>query len=121
MHFEDLIDKVESSAEWRAAKAKQYPDDNRNVHSAQALGKLAEKLNALPDNDKNVSAYEAVMDRLIESDAKQISNGELVEHENEYIGRYGFDYRQNDADPAGFLSGLTEEYQAWVEQALENA
>jgi hypothetical protein len=30
MHLEQLIEKVESSADWRADKAEQYPDDARN-------------------------------------------------------------------------------------------
>jgi hypothetical protein len=120
MHLEDLIFKVEGSAEWRANKAKQYPDDIRNINSAQSLERLAEKLRALPDNDENVVAYEAAMDRLVDSDANQTSNGELVEHENAYIGRFGFDrYKQGEIDPAGFLSGLTETYQEWLNEAQE--
>jgi hypothetical protein len=114
MHLEHLISQVESSADWRAGKAEQYPDDNRNVRSSQALEKLAKKLKALPDNDKNVAAYEAVMDCLMDGD-DMVS---VVEHESHFIGRYGFDYPQ-DGDPAGFLSALTEQHQEWVDEAKE--
>jgi hypothetical protein len=114
MHLEHLIDKVESSAEWRAGKAEQYPGDNRNVRSSQALVKLAAKLKALPTNDKNVAAYEAVMDRLTDDD----DLFRVSEYETNHIGRYGFDYRQ-DGDPAGFLSELTEQCQEWVDETEE--
>jgi hypothetical protein len=117
MYLEHLIIAVESSAEWRAQKAEQYPDDNRNIRSSQALAKLAEKLKALPDDDENVAAYETVLSRLTDSndDPSRVS-----EHESHYIGRYGFDYPQ-DGNPAGFLSALTEQYQEWADEAEERA
>ena len=114
MHLEHLISQVESSADWRAGKAEQYPDDNRNVRSSQALAKLAKKLKAIRGNDKNVAAYEAVLDWLMD----RIDMVRVVEHESHFIGRYGFDYPQ-DGDPAGFLSALTEQYQEWVDEAKE--
>jgi hypothetical protein len=45
--LEQLVLAIESSAEWRASKAAQYPDDKRNVSSSQSLSKLAKNLNAL--------------------------------------------------------------------------
>lgn len=118
MHLEQLIAHVESSADWRAEKAEQYPDDARNMRSSQALTKLAEKLKALPANDENVAAYEAVMDRLVESDGDEMFG--VIEYESQYIGRYGFDYPQ-DGDPADFLEALTEACQESVDKAEEQA
>lgn len=114
-YLQDLIERIESSADWRAQKAEQYPDDNRNLRSSQALTKLAERLSALPGNDENVVAYEAVMGRLVDAEDDL---HKVVEHENHYIGRYGFEYPQN-GDPAGFLAGLTEQYQEWIDEAEE--
>ena len=81
MHLEQLIERVESSADWRAGKADQYPDDNRNVRSSQALIKLAKRLRALPRGDKNRAAYEAVMNRLMESDNDSVGI-DAFEHES---------------------------------------
>jgi hypothetical protein len=119
MYLEQIIDRVESSAEWRAEKAEQYPDDARNMRSSQALTKLAEKLKALAANDENVAAYEAVMGRLVESDSGDEMFG-VIEYESQYIGRYGFDYPQ-DGDPADFLEALTEHCQESVDEAEEQA
>jgi hypothetical protein len=121
MHINDLIERVVASADWRAQKAEQYPDDRRNTQSSKALTKLAENLRALPADDEHVMAYEAVMDRLEELDD---GNADLLvrvsEHQTGYIGRYGFDYPQ-DGDPAVFLSVSTEQYQEWVNEAEEEA
>jgi hypothetical protein len=117
MYLEQLITNVESSAEWRAQKADQYPDDNRNLRSSQALAKLAENLKSLSRNDGNAVAYEAVVARLSE-DGDGVHR--VVEHETRYVGRYGFNYPQN-GDPADFLAGLTEQYQEWVTEAEESA
>lgn len=114
-YLEMLIDNVESSADWRAEKAKQYPDDTRNMRCSEALAKLAERLKALPGKDENVVAYEAVMNRLGDLDDAMFN---ATEHESSYIGRYGFDYPQ-DGDAASFLSDLTEQYQEYVNEAEE--
>jgi len=112
--LENLIDGVESSARWRSEKAAQYPGDTRNEHSAHALTKLAERLKALPENDENALAYEAIVERLVELEIVY----RVSEEESAYIGRYGFDYRQ-DGDPAEFLAGITEKYQEWVTDVEE--
>jgi flagellar biosynthesis/type III secretory pathway protein FliH len=116
MYLESLIQSVETSAEWRAGKAAQYPDDKRNRSSSKALFLLAKNLAELPADDKHVQAYEAIHERLLELDL--ISR--VSEHESQYIGRYGFDYPQ-DGDPEDFLASLTEEYQEWVDEAEEEA
>jgi hypothetical protein len=116
MHLESLIEHVESSAHWRAQKAEQYPNDKRNERSSRALTELAENLRALPADDKYGGAYEAVMDRLVELKDELL---QVIEHESQYIGRYGFDYPQ-DGDPVDFLSDLTETYQEWVSEAEEH-
>jgi hypothetical protein len=117
MYLEQLIEKVESSADWRAGKAEQYPDDTRNMRSSRALEKLAKRLKALPDDDEDGTAYEAVVRRLVESGYDRLMLG-LSEHESQYVGRYGFDYPQ-DGDPASFLSALTEHCQELVDEAKE--
>jgi hypothetical protein len=114
----DLIARVEASAEWRAQKAKQYANDRRNAQSSQALAKLGQNLKALPADDENIIAYEAVMDRLEKLDEGRNFAYRVSVHQTEYISRYGFTYPA-DGDPADFLSALTEEYQEWVDEAEE--
>ena len=117
MYFKQLITNVQSSAEWRAQKAEQYPEDKRNLRSSEALTKLADNLRALSGNDENVVAYEAAVARLSKDDD---GVRRVVEHESAFIGRYGFGYPQ-DGDPADFLAVLTEQYQEWVTEAEESA
>jgi len=119
MHLEQLIEKVESSADWRAGKAEQYPDDNRNLRSSQALTKLAARLKALPKNDPRGLAYEEAVERLVEIDCDSEMLG-VIENESQFIGRYGFDYPQ-DGDPASFLEALTEDCQEAIKEAEEKA
>jgi DNA repair exonuclease SbcCD ATPase subunit len=108
-HLKRLAERVDSSASWRAEKAKQYPDDKRNERSSAALGKLAARLMQLSSDDEHASAYEEAMDRAVELDEKSGSLlYRITELETPYVGRYGFDYPQ-DGDPAPFLEGLTEE------------
>jgi hypothetical protein len=119
MYLEQLIEKIESSADWRAEKANQYPDDTRNQRSSRALRTLGERLKALSDDDENVVAYVTIASRLAESgDADEMLSS--IEHESHYIGRYGFDYPQ-DGDPASFLLALTEHSQESVDNAEERA
>jgi hypothetical protein len=117
MHLEQLILNIESSADWRAQKAEQYPDDSRNVRSSKALAKLAKNLEALPNDDTNVVAYEAVLNRMVSND---YDLSRVSEHESQFVGRYGFDYPQ-DGKPGEFLTALTEQYQEWADEADEEA
>lgn len=114
MQLETLIMQVESSAEWRADKAKQYPDDTRNVRCSEALSELAKNLSGLPAGNPHAMAYEAAVERLVDLDADACSR--MSEHENRYTGRYGFDYPA-DGDPEEFLSDLTGQYQEWIAEA----
>jgi hypothetical protein len=114
MSLEELAERVESSADWRAGKAKQYPNDKRNVHSSEALNKLAEGLRDIPYDDEGVDAYEAALDRALELDDKADVLSRISEFETQYLGRYGFDYPQ-DGNPSLFLEGLTKEIISLVE------
>jgi len=50
----------ESQAAWRAAKAKDYPDDYRNKNSETALLELAGLVRSLPDEDPRIVAAAAL-------------------------------------------------------------
>lgn len=109
-----LIEHVESSADWRAEKAAQYPDDRRNRRSSDSLTKLAQKLRELSVDNEHAKTYESLVERLFEVD----QGYQISEHESHYIGRYGFDYPV-DGDAEEFLSCLNEQYREWVDEADE--
>src|SRR5437588_5939298 len=115
--FDMLVQQVESSADWRANKADQYPDDTRNVRSSKALYKLAENLKELPAGDEHAAAYNDLMGRAIEKGLDDALN-EITGESSSFIGRYGFNYPQ-DGNPAGFLDALTEICRGIVEEAEE--
>ncbi|MBA3366038.1 MAG: hypothetical protein H0U03_09690 [Actinobacteria bacterium] len=57
---EMLAEYVSGQAGWRADKADQYPEDDRNQRSADALWALAEHVERLPDDDPNLQALAAL-------------------------------------------------------------
>jgi hypothetical protein len=115
-YVSQLVERVEDTAEWRAEKAQQYPDDKRNEHSSDALRALAERLGALPRDGRSARAYNETMERALEFDLG-IS---ISETEREYIGRYGFDYPQ-DGDPEAFIEMLMEAIRDELSDAEEAA
>ena len=110
MDLESLIREVESSVQWRADKATEYPNDKRNRTSAESLSKLAKNLRRLSTDNVCVRAYEAAIDRLVALEA------DWGEYTSRQIGRYGFDYPL-DGDPKPFLEHLTEHYQGQIAEA----
>jgi len=94
-----LADYVRSQAQWRADKAAQYPDDERNHRSAQSLGALAEAVDAIRENDG-----EPV--RLIEQLIREQRWGTPGKGVEQAVSRYGFDGEA--AEPEMFLADLLE-------------
>jgi hypothetical protein len=110
-HLDELLSRVEESADWRDQKAAEYPNDKRNSRSSEALKTLAQNLGSLPP--ETAATYENLMDRAVEHPNALYRISEV---EQRYISRYGFDYPQ-DGNPAPFLEGLTEEVAEIVEDA----
>lgn len=106
-----LVRAVKSSAKWRARRAEQYPDDQRNISSSRSLVALAERLEALPANNPHLAAYIDIMERAVTvAVAKRSVLHDISDIERRCIGRYGFDYSQGDnGNPALFLFLLTRE------------
>jgi hypothetical protein len=115
---EQLVLAVEGSSWWRAEKAEQYPDDERNVSSSESLAKLAERLQALPRDDVHLVAYAEAIDRAVELSKECDLLSNISRTESQYIGRYGFDYPE-DGDPSEFLESLTQEIESLIEDVEE--
>ncbi len=104
-HKEQLLIEVESTADWRARKAEEYPDDPRNDRSAKALAKLARRLSRIKSDHPTIRALAEFWERE-DTQAEQIK-ADLTDEQSRYIGRYGFDYPE-DGDPVGFLQDLQD-------------
>jgi hypothetical protein len=50
---EAIAKHLEKQSEWRAQKAEEHPEDDRNRIVADALAKAAEQVRLLPDNEWN--------------------------------------------------------------------
>jgi hypothetical protein len=113
-----LVLAIEKSASWRARRAEQHPDDQRNISSARSLAALAERLKALPVNNPHLTAYIGIMERAVAvAIARRSVLHEISNIESRCIGRYGFDYPQDDhGSPAPFLFVLTREMTDLVEE-----
>ena len=116
-----LVLAVKKSAKWRARRAEQHPDDQRNISSSRSLVALAERLEALPANNPHLAAYIDIMERAVAvAVAKHSVLHDISDIESRCIGRYGFDYPQDDnGNPAPFLFVLTREMTDLVEEEEE--
>ena len=81
---EQLVHSLEDSAEWRARKAEEYPNDERNGRSAAALDGAARDVAAIPDDDPRLRR----LVRLYE--AGDAAVGDFLEEERYIIARHGF-------------------------------
>jgi antiviral defense system Shedu protein SduA len=75
-----LAEDFESTADWRETKATEYPEDDRNLRSAEGLRSLATYVRALPNDDPRLLAIEAVLS----SDNFDITTPNMM------LSRYGF-------------------------------
>jgi hypothetical protein len=112
-HIDALLTSVDGSAEWRADKAIQYPDDKRNIRSSESLAKLSKRLHDLPYQDPKLRTYSELIARGLDAGVDFARYGEF---QNTYIGRYGFDYPA-DGDPDSFMDGLVEHLTELVEES----
>jgi hypothetical protein len=81
---EQLTSSLESSAAWRATKATEYPEDERNAQSAAVLARAAREVAGLPDDDPRLlrlASIFAASDDLVP----------YVEEKSSLISRHGFD------------------------------
>ncbi len=101
---ERLLLQIQSAAHWRAEKAEEYPEDERNAQSATSLYALAERINALPSDHSDIR-------RLwnIEKESDDDQSLLLTKLLSEILSRYGFDDTSEMGDPEQFLSSFVSE------------
>jgi len=102
-----LINSIEGTADWRARKANEYPDDAiRNLDAEKSLIALAEYIRNLPGDHPLFST----MTKAWENDNVPES---AQEDENEYTRMYGF---QMEASPERFVELLLASYTSAVSE-----
>lgn len=93
-----LSDYFRSQADWRRQKAEQYPEDQRNVQSAEALESLASYV----ETDEPSSQVIAALDEHLFEGVTL--GGEETQRE---VSRYGYGYRVTAGHHVEFLDELT--------------
>ena len=95
-----LADQIERTAEWRAQKTDENPDDPRNTESAEALATLAKRLRDLPPLHQGIISLRRMEKRIEPFAFSRITS--------ENLSRYGFGTGE-DGDPERFLDGLIDD------------
>lgn len=94
-----LADYVRSQAQWRADKAAQYPDDERNLRSAEGLRALADAVDGMrPAHPELIRSIEELI-----REQRWGTPGKGVE---QAVSRYGFD--GEPLEPEAFLQALLD-------------
>lgn len=91
-----LVDFVCDRALWRAARAREWPEDPRNHRSAEALDRLAVWVKALPDSDERLQ-------RLASYYSDEYVFLPAGEAAAQFTSRYGYTF---PSDPDRFLGVL---------------
>ena len=117
---------AEGAAYFRSQKAIEYPDDDRNEMSAQALTKLQESLEELSSQHPLVrECYELEIEQPNRFHDKGHEDfwhdfqGRCREERDQLFGRYGFGGREN-YDAVEFLEGLRDVLKVCFDDALKS-
>jgi hypothetical protein len=101
---------MESTADWRRGKAKEFPDDSRNLEAAEGLERLAEEINKLGNSEtaRRIDAAEAAED----------ANYSLGEWLNEELRAIGF--RTSYTNGAQFLEAYWTKLEEELRQRIDD-
>jgi len=100
-----LLGNITDQAQWRDQKAEQYPGDERNGYSAEALRQLARHLSNIPANDPLWVRYYRAWDQLGDDDETEVHSA--IEHEREELRTFGFHDYGRDVSLEDALQFLT--------------
>jgi hypothetical protein len=102
---EQLIILIDTQSEFRTRKAVEFPEDERNAQSAEALIALGQKMECMPATHTLWVLYTNAVDTLLPDGASEFS-----QIEEETLRGYGF-YGREDGDPVKFLERFIGELQ----------
>jgi len=117
---DELLQDIENARFFREQKAEEYPEDDRNRKSADALKRLAEYVTSLPGDHRLFEAYRRVYQESEDDDAPiRIMEDVLgrIPGEPDELTRFGFD---SDDDPAEWIESFTDNLMsAWAEHGFQ--
>ena len=91
-----FADFLHGQADWRDARAHEWPEDPRNKRSSEALHDLASWVMALPENDERLRQ----LAECFTDEAPFLPVGDDLAH---FAARYGFSF---PADPDRFMNSF---------------
>ena len=123
-YHSEIVLGAEGAAFFRSQKARQYPEDERNQQSADALAKLQESLLRIPPNHPlAVECYEieVALPRKLEDKGRDWERlvFECGEERRRLFNRYGF-YGPADHDAVTFLKELRDAMKGCVNQPMSD-
>lgn len=131
-HKELLGFDIENTAEWRGRKVEEYPEDDRNARSSNALSALAANIDALPPDHRLFQRFADInqgvgdlLDRMKTFGRESFSvdgvYARISEETSNRLSRYGFDDPSEDgSDVEAFLSELCDIHQECVDEAMKD-
>ncbi len=118
-YTEWLIEEIEAKADWRARNAEEYPEDEQNLRSSQALRNLTTKMKELPADHPKIQElwrlwFGPALPGKIRGPNKAL---DLIEIVSEELHQYGF---YSDSDPEPFLDSLITALERKLGRSLSN-
>ncbi len=118
-YTEWLIEEIEGKADWRTRKAEEYPEDERNLGSSQALRNLAARMKELSADHPKIQElwrlwFGPASPGKIRGPNKAL---DLIEIVSEELCGYGF-YSDEDSDPEPFLDSLITQLERKLVRSL---
>jgi hypothetical protein len=108
-----LADFVRQRAQWRAAQARQWPEDPRNARSAEALDQLALWVMELPDSDERLRKIADVCT----DETPFLPAGENAAR---FTARYGYTFTPNADRFLGVFTSLITSVEFRVGRPVSN-
>jgi archaellum component FlaC len=110
-----IIERMENTAEWRRGKAKEFPDDSRNLEAADELERLAKEIRELDDDKSDVCRHLEALEKKNGDDADVTHH--LLEWEAEELRAIGF--RTAYGNGAEFLEAYCETFEEELQKRKE--
>jgi hypothetical protein len=109
---------VESTADWRRAKAQQFPDDGRNLEAAEELDRLANEIAKLEGSDlhRRIVALIDLTNDTAGGDCVYIELNESVSEELRGIG-----FRGGHESGAALLEWYCEKFESLLREHINSA
>jgi hypothetical protein len=99
---ECLADSLEGQSKWRAHKAEQFPDDERNTRSSRALAAAAEYVRQLDEQHPGVRRFVELAERLDAETFRWNTDPRVIIAGAHAAAQFFFGKGSRDAEPSDF-------------------